>query len=128
MSQIGARDPLTGRYVKADRDDHGQMISYIPIFQQPSMGREIKLLLSAATPDCARLLIKVVNDVNQDIKLRVQCAESILDRIVGKPKLAIEADIRSDTTHTIDLSGLSMDQLIVLAGEGNIVNTPIEVV
>lgn len=50
-------------------------------------------MLKAATADAAKLLIDTMNDPAAELKLRVDCAERVLDRVYGKASQPIEGSI-----------------------------------
>lgn len=51
---------------------------------------DVKAMLAAATPDAARLLVDTVNDARVGRKLRIRCAEIVLDRVYGKPAQSVD--------------------------------------
>ena len=50
---------------------------------------DVKAILEAACPDAAQLLVDMMNDEEIAPGLRVQCAETVLNRIYGKPAQAM---------------------------------------
>ena len=61
--------------------------------------KEVKELLKAATVPMVKLLIKTANDKNVKIELRVRCAETIIERSLGKPNQPIDI-LQSDSQST----------------------------
>ena len=57
---------------------------------RPKIPKDVKEMLKAATADAARLLIDTMNNQEADLKLRVDCAERVLDRVYGKASQPIE--------------------------------------
>ncbi len=73
----------TGRFAKG--------ISGNPSGRKP-IPKEVKEILEAATPDAVRLLINTFNDEQADMKLRIDCANSVIDRSLGKAKQSVDVD------------------------------------
>ena len=57
---------------------------------------DIKEMFKNATPSAVQLLIDTANNEEIDMKLRIDCADKILDRSLGKARQSLEADIKSD--------------------------------
>jgi hypothetical protein len=60
---------------------------------RPKIPSEVKEMFKAATTDAAKLLIETMNDSGADIKLRIDCAEKIIERVYGKPTQPIDGDM-----------------------------------
>lgn len=76
--------------------------------------QHIKDLFEGASEDSANLLIRFVRDENVDSKLRVQCAETILDRAYGKAKQFVESNINATVENKLNVSKLSTAELLEL--------------
>lgn len=72
----------TGKFVKGNKSGGRKQIP-----------PDIKVMFEAASPDAVQLLIDTMNDEEQDRKLRVDCADKILDRHIGKPKQIADVDV-----------------------------------
>jgi len=59
---------------------------------------DVKAMFTEATPGAVQLLIDTANNVDADLKLRIDCADKILDRALGKARQSLEADIKSEVT------------------------------
>lgn len=73
-------------------------------------------VLQAATPEAARALVDLLGDV--DSKVRLQAAQSILDRTLGRPRPSEDESTGSMDAHaklTLLVSKLTVDQLIAVA-------------
>lgn len=57
---------------------------------RPKMPEETKEILKAAAPEAAALLVELMRDETQPAKIRKGCAESLLDRVYGKPTQPID--------------------------------------
>ena len=57
---------------------------------RPKIPKDVKEMLKAATADAAKLLIDTMKNQEADLKLRVDCAERVLDRVYGKASQPIE--------------------------------------
>lgn len=60
-------------------------------------------MLKAATPDAAKLLIDTMSNQEVDLKLRIDCAEKVIERVYGKPTQPIDGNV--DGTLVIELAG-----------------------
>lgn len=78
-----------------------------------AMSPELKEIFYAATFDAAKLLIAVINDCTEKTENRIKASEIVLDRVYGKAHQAIQAQVENSTN--IDLSGLTIEQLLLLA-------------
>ena len=59
---------------------------------------DIKAMFASATPSAVQLLIDTANNEEVDMKLRIDCADKILDRSLGKARQSLDADIKSEVT------------------------------
>ena len=60
---------------------------------RPKIPQEVKTMLKAATPQAAQLLIDVICNPKEEIKIRVDAAKTILDRVYGKATQPIDGDL-----------------------------------
>lgn len=51
---------------------------------RPKLPDAVKDILKPATVEAAKLLVELMNDPSLDSKLRLQCAQSVIERIYGK--------------------------------------------
>ena len=72
------RDPKTGKFIKGNS-----------MGGRNKLPTEVKEMLKAAAPEACQLLIDTVRDPGVDRKLRIRCAEAILDRVYGRPAQAV---------------------------------------
>ena len=70
---------------------------------RPKLPKEVKEMFKAATADAAQLLIDTMNDPDADLKLRIDCAEKVIERVYGKPPQPIDGNV--DGTLVIELAG-----------------------
>lgn len=64
-------------------------------------------MLKDATPEAVKLLINTMRDEQAEPKLRLQCAESVLDRSLGKPSQALQIDATADVAARVEPLPLS---------------------
>ena len=64
---------------------------------------DVRDMLRGATPEAIDLMIRTMRDENTKTELRIQIAQSIADRVLGKATQPIDADM--DTTIRIMLQG-----------------------
>ena len=88
---------------KDERDNKGRFVAGNTGGGRPRMPDEVKNMLKAATPRAAQLLIDVIDDENQPMNLRIDCANKVIERIFGKPNQPIDGEIVTLST-TIDIS------------------------
>ena len=62
---------------------------------RPKKDPEVMAMLKAACPDAVALLVKTMADEKAKPELRVQCANTIIDRVYGKPQQAVEVDAKN---------------------------------
>ncbi|MBQ2095403.1 MAG: hypothetical protein II474_05825, partial [Firmicutes bacterium] len=55
----------------------------------------VKKMFEAALPDAVQLLVNTMNNENTKVELRVQCANAIIDRVMGKPQQAVQVDAKN---------------------------------
>ncbi len=70
-------------------------------------------VLQAATPDAARALVELLED--GDGKVRLQAAQAILDRTLGRPKPAEDDAPDATARLTVLVGQLTVGQLVALA-------------
>lgn len=70
---------------------------------RPKIPEEVKKMLREATPGAALLLIETVSNENADLRLRLDAAKEILNRVYGKAAQPIDGDV--DTTLKVILEG-----------------------
>ena len=63
---------------------------------------EIKKIFEIACPEAALYLVETMKDENVKTELRIRCAETIIERVLGKPQQAI--DIESNNNHKIEVT------------------------
>lgn len=56
----------------------------------------VKEMLKAACPDAVQLLVDTMNDDRAKPELRVQCANTIIERVMGKAVQPIAADVHTE--------------------------------
>ena len=84
----------------ANRNESGKFVKGVsgnPSGRKP-VPPDIKEMFKNATPNAVQLLIDTANNVEIDMKLRIDCADKILDRSLGKARQSLEADIKSEIT------------------------------
>lgn len=59
---------------------------------------EAMRILRAATKDAAQALVQIVKSKTTPERVKLQAANVILERVMGKPKETIEADVRATMT------------------------------
>lgn len=69
---------------------------------RPKTDPEVKELLKGATYDAVNLMIQTMHDEEQEMKLRISIAESIVNRVLGKPTQQIDADISTATAKKLE--------------------------
>lgn len=74
---------------------------------RPKTDPQIKEMLKGATPDAVSLMIKTMNDPEQKIDLRINIAQDITNRVLGKATQPIDADV--DATVRFVLEGSLKD-------------------
>lgn len=78
-------------------------------------------ILKVITPDTLKkhmkLLLKWIDDETLDVKFRLECMESLHNRVLGKPREQLEIKHTEETpTHNLDnLSPAELDQWLALA-------------
>ena len=82
---------------------------------RPATPPAVKEMLKSATPAAVELLIETMNDEKAKVELRIRCAETIIDRVLGKAVQPLEAVF---TTPEVDLSDFTIDELRRLAAYG----------
>lgn len=70
---------------------------------RPKVDPDVREKLKGATPEAIDLMIRTMRDENTKTELRIQIAQSIADRVLGKATQPIDADM--DTTIRIMLQG-----------------------
>lgn len=62
-------------------------------------------MFEAALPEAVQLLVDTMNNPGAKNELRVQCANTIIDRVMGKPQQAV------------DLNAKNIPQVIFVGGD-----------
>lgn len=62
---------------------------------RPRIDETYKRLLKEHTAEAVQLLVETMQDETVGISTRVKCAESLLDRALGKPQQAVSIDAES---------------------------------
>lgn len=78
---------------KTDRDGKGRFAAGNKGGGRKKLPDDVKEMFRAATPNATRLLIDTMNDTGADLKLRIDCAERIIERVYGKPTQPIDGDM-----------------------------------
>lgn len=88
----------TGRFEKGKSGNpHGR----------PRIPQETKDILKAAAPEAAALLVRFMKDEKQPAKLRKDCAETLLDRVYGKPTQPIDGKVAVATVEITDQDAMA---------------------
>ena len=97
-----------------ERDEHGRFVKGASANAggRPAQPAEVKEMLKASTLPALRVLIETMNNEGAALSLRVRCAETLLDRCLGKAIQPLEAIF---PTPELDLSGLTIQELRRLA-------------
>lgn len=90
---------------KRERDKSGKFVKGNTTGGRKALPPDIKDMLYKATPAACKLLCKVINDENEEMKLRIKASEIVLDRIYGKPAQAV------------DLNAGSLPQVVFVGGD-----------
>lgn len=61
--------------------------------EQKKERRDAREMLKAAAPDAVALLLRVMQDEDVKLDLRLRCAETVCDRVYGKASQPIVADV-----------------------------------
>ena len=70
---------------------------------RPKNDPSVTAMLKAACPEAVSLLITTMTDENVKPELRVQCANTIIDRVMGKALQPIQADVfKAEQPLTLD--------------------------
>ena len=85
-----------GRFVKGKSGNPGG---------RKPMDGETKKILEDAAPEAAQMLVAMMNNAAVNPQVRIKAAETILDRVYGKPTQAIEGEI--DNVIEIKMGGAS---------------------
>ena len=54
---------------------------------------DVREKLLAASPDAVKLLVDTMNDKGAELKLRLDCANRIIERVYGKPTQPIDGNL-----------------------------------
>lgn len=68
---------------------------------RPKLPQDVKEMFRAATPDAAKLLIDTMQNQQADLKLRVDCAQRIIERVYGKPTQPIDGSMDGQILFTL---------------------------
>ena len=79
---------------------------------RPAVPADTKELFRGSSPDAAQLLIDTMNDPTAKLELRVKCAETIIERVLGKAVQPIAAEV---ATATVNWNELTTEELRRLA-------------
>ena len=70
---------------------------------RPKKDQRVTEMLTKACPEAVQLLIDTMTDEEAKPELRVQCANTIIDRVMGKAAQPIKADVyKAETPLTLD--------------------------
>lgn len=78
---------------KDERDNKGRFVAGNTGGGRPKMPDEVKEMFKAATPRAAKLLIDTIDDEEQPIKTRVDCANIVIERVYGKATQPIDGEL-----------------------------------
>ncbi len=78
------RDPQTGRFAAGNKGGGRKKVP-----------KDVKTMLSAATPDACKLLCDTIKDESANLKLRIKCCEIVLDRVYGKSVQSVDLDAKN---------------------------------
>lgn len=108
------QDTPHGRII---RDEKGRFLKGMTTTGggRKAIPQEVRKILECATVDAAEFLVNVIKNENEKTEHRIRASEIVMDRIWGKVKQQVDATIESNITTQIDLSGLSVDQLLKIA-------------
>ena len=76
---------------------------------RPKEDPEMKAILKAACPRAAAKLVELLDCVNPKIVL--SAANSILDRIYGKPKESVDMNVSQDDNINLQIRGVLLEEL-----------------
>jgi len=70
---------------------------------RPKKDPSVTAMFNGACPDAVKLLITTMNDENVKPELRVDCAKTIINRVMGKELQPIQADVfKAEQPLTLD--------------------------
>lgn len=77
-----------------ERDENGRFRkgTKVPGQGRKAIPNDVKKMFTEAVPEAVNLLISVMKDEGKEDKLRVQCAETIIERVYGKNPQPIITD------------------------------------
>ena len=103
---------------KLERDSSGRFVKGVTGNPggRPVTPEDVKEMLKSATVPAVQILVETMNDENAKPELRVRCAETLLDRVLGRAVQPLEAVF---STPAVDLSDFTIDELRRLAAHGN---------
>lgn len=67
------------------------------------MPDEVKEMLKGATANAARLLIETMADESAPLKLRLDCAGAVMDRVYGRPTQPIDGEIDANSAFEVTI-------------------------
>lgn len=76
---------------------------------RPKEDPEMKAILKAACPKAAAKLVELLDCVNPKIVL--SAANSILDRIYGRPKESVDMNVSQDDSINLQIRGVLLEEL-----------------
>lgn len=85
------------------RDQRGRFVKGNPGGGRTPIPDEVKEMLKAATADAARLLIETMTDKSVPIKLRLDCANAVMDRVYGRPTQPIDGEIDAHSAFEVTI-------------------------
>ncbi len=83
------------RQCNGERDAQGRFLPGNKGGGRTPVPQEVKEILRGATPAAARLLAATVTDEAVDLKLRLDAAKTLLDRVYGKASQPLEGGLES---------------------------------
>ena len=88
---------------KTGRDQKGRFVKGNPGGGRPPMPDEVKEMLKGATADAARLLIETMADESAPLKLRLDCAAAVMDRVYGRPTQPIDGELDAHSAFEVTI-------------------------
>ena len=88
---------------KTGRDQKGRFVKGNPGGGRTPMSDEVKEMLKGATADAARLLIETMADESAPLKLRLDCAGAVMDRVYGRPTQPIDGELDAHSAFEVTI-------------------------
>ncbi len=88
------RDKKTGRFLPGNKGGG-----------RKPLDANAKAILEMAAPKAARYLVELIDDDTAPAKLRLRAAEVLLERVYGKPKQEIDANVNNSGIMAVAFEG-----------------------